>query len=201
MQAESTHDRILAVAAEYFVDEGFRHARMVELASRAGIARATLYKHFDTKEALLLALNDKVIDSARGQMAVLTNRLDDDETVAARIAQWLELGLTDRWWLNTLRLVVLEDTQEALLGDEGATAGIVDQVSKALVSLIREGIKREEFRAEIQPRETARAIQAALLGLQRNHVSVRPLVPLKSGNQVAAFIHLVIAGLRKGFEP
>ncbi|MFW2389745.1 MAG: TetR/AcrR family transcriptional regulator [Polyangiales bacterium] len=46
-------DRILSAAREVFVRDGIRSARMGNIAKAAGCARATLYRYFPNKEALL----------------------------------------------------------------------------------------------------------------------------------------------------
>ena len=38
---------------------------MTRIASAAGLSRAALYKHFQSKEAILMALNERVIEDAR----------------------------------------------------------------------------------------------------------------------------------------
>jgi AcrR family transcriptional regulator len=53
--ARRNHERILECAREVFSAEGV-DAQMDEVAQRAGVGVGTLYRHFPTKEALLLEL-------------------------------------------------------------------------------------------------------------------------------------------------
>lgn len=48
--------RILLAAREVFAKEGFRTAEVKTIASCAGVGKATIYKHFDSKEDLLLSV-------------------------------------------------------------------------------------------------------------------------------------------------
>lgn len=48
--------RILDAARDVFAREGFRNAEVKTIATRAGVGKATIYKHFDSKEDLLLNL-------------------------------------------------------------------------------------------------------------------------------------------------
>ena len=48
--------RILNAAREVFAREGFRNAEVKTIAVKAGVGKATIYKHFDSKEDLLLSL-------------------------------------------------------------------------------------------------------------------------------------------------
>jgi len=48
--------RILLAAREVFAKEGFRNAEVKTIATTAGVGKATIYKHFDSKEDLLLSV-------------------------------------------------------------------------------------------------------------------------------------------------
>lgn len=48
--------RILDAARDVFAREGFRNAEVKTIATRAGVGKATIYKHFQSKEDLLLNL-------------------------------------------------------------------------------------------------------------------------------------------------
>lgn len=50
------HTRILLAAQEIFAKEGFRNAEVKTIATLAGVGKATIYKHFDSKEDLLLSV-------------------------------------------------------------------------------------------------------------------------------------------------
>ena len=50
---EARPSELLAAALELFVEKGFAATRLEDVASRAGVAKGTLYKHFPVKEALL----------------------------------------------------------------------------------------------------------------------------------------------------
>ncbi|MFI7275968.1 TetR/AcrR family transcriptional regulator [Streptomyces sp. NPDC049879] len=64
-------ERILAAAREAFVLYG-TDARLDEIARRAGVGNATLYRHFPDREALLIAVlldvNHRIIDEARAAL-------------------------------------------------------------------------------------------------------------------------------------
>ena len=48
--------RILNAARDVFAREGFRNAEVKTIATQAGVGKATIYKHFESKEDLLLNL-------------------------------------------------------------------------------------------------------------------------------------------------
>jgi AcrR family transcriptional regulator len=51
----ATRSRLVRAALELFTEQGFRATTTPELARRAGVAEATIYRHFSGKEALLNA--------------------------------------------------------------------------------------------------------------------------------------------------
>src|SRR6478609_11979175 len=55
----SARERILGAAYELFSRRGIRAVGTDEVIERAGVARATLYRHFKTKNDLVLAVLDR----------------------------------------------------------------------------------------------------------------------------------------------
>ncbi|TRW80748.1 TetR/AcrR family transcriptional regulator [Mycolicibacterium sp. 018/SC-01/001] len=51
-RALSTRDKILDTAAQVFLTHGYEQSSMDEIAAEAGVARRTLYNHFDGKKTL-----------------------------------------------------------------------------------------------------------------------------------------------------
>lgn len=49
-----THEALRAAALELFAEQGYDAAGTAEIAARAGVSEMTLFRHFPTKEALLL---------------------------------------------------------------------------------------------------------------------------------------------------
>jgi AcrR family transcriptional regulator len=77
-------DRILEAAGGVFERDGIRGARMGKIAEAAGCARATLYRYFPNKEALLHAYMVRV---AKGFLEVLDERLRGLDSLGDRLAE------------------------------------------------------------------------------------------------------------------
>ena len=60
--ADPLHSRIIKVAREYFLSRGFIRVTCDEIADRLGISKATLYKSFSSKEAILRAVVQEIMD-------------------------------------------------------------------------------------------------------------------------------------------
>jgi AcrR family transcriptional regulator len=59
VRVEPARDRILGTAYELFSRRGIRDVGVDELIERAGVAKATLYRHFPSKDDLVLAFLDR----------------------------------------------------------------------------------------------------------------------------------------------
>ncbi|HEV8151070.1 MAG TPA: TetR/AcrR family transcriptional regulator [Gemmatimonadales bacterium] len=53
--AQATRSRLIRAALDLFTGQGFRATTTPEIAQRAGVAEATIYRHFPGKDALLTA--------------------------------------------------------------------------------------------------------------------------------------------------
>jgi AcrR family transcriptional regulator len=59
--AADTRSRLLAAAREVICEVGLKPARMEDIAARAGVSRAAVYYHFNTKGDLATAIFDDVL--------------------------------------------------------------------------------------------------------------------------------------------
>jgi AcrR family transcriptional regulator len=57
---KSTRDRVLDVALDIFIEQGYDKASLREIAERMGFTKAALYYHFPSKTDMLLALHDRM---------------------------------------------------------------------------------------------------------------------------------------------
>lgn len=67
-QAAIINDQILAAARDLFCRNGFSDASMNQIAERIGASKLTLYRRFESKEGLLVAVIDRSIASLRAVM-------------------------------------------------------------------------------------------------------------------------------------
>jgi AcrR family transcriptional regulator len=64
----STRERLLQAARELIEEDGYSAASVIAIASRAGVASGTLYRHFSSKEELFVELFRSVCDREVGAM-------------------------------------------------------------------------------------------------------------------------------------
>lgn len=58
-------NRILQAARDIFAREGFRDAEVKTIAKQAGVGKATIYKHFDSKDDILLTIVEENFHALR----------------------------------------------------------------------------------------------------------------------------------------
>lgn len=64
-----TSDRILVVALELFVDQGYEKTSIGQIASRVGLTKAALYYHFNAKDDILISLVTPYLQAVDGLLA------------------------------------------------------------------------------------------------------------------------------------
>src|ERR1700761_6490030 len=89
--------RILAAAAGLVAEHGYHEVAMSDIGAAAGIVGSGIYRHFDGKSAVLVALFDRVIDDlTRDSAAILARGLDPADTLAQLIDAHVRIVLEDR---------------------------------------------------------------------------------------------------------
>lgn len=146
------YDRILEAAIEIVAGKGFQHARIADIASRAGVADGTVYLYFQNKNHILRA----AIDSAFRQFS---------ERVSASLASAEspveQLRVIARLHLETLTgnrsLAVILQTQvrqSARFIEQFSHASLVDYINRVR-EIIRAGQQQGLFRAGVSDRTAA----------------------------------------------
>ncbi|QBR01542.1 TetR/AcrR family transcriptional regulator [Paraburkholderia pallida] len=83
---ERTRQRLIDAAAELFAKDGFDAVTTDHIIAAAQVARGTFYNHFDTKEALLLAMGRDFFDGYEAAILEATREVDDPlERIAIRV--------------------------------------------------------------------------------------------------------------------
>ena len=63
--AQGTRERILDVALDLFIEQGYDGSSLREIAERLGVTKAALYYHFESKDDILMALHMRLHDFGR----------------------------------------------------------------------------------------------------------------------------------------
>lgn len=69
--SEKTRARILASALALFAKKGYVHTTFTDIAARLSMTKGAVYWHFESKQALLMALIDEMLEKFKRQIAEL----------------------------------------------------------------------------------------------------------------------------------
>jgi len=119
MPSEPTDPKRLAIlsgATRMFLAHGYRNVSMDKIAQAAPVSKATLYNHFDSKNALLAAVISELCGSLLQTMTQATIESDDVENNLTRIATSAVDLIYAEDALAIYRLVVAESPDFPELG-------------------------------------------------------------------------------------
>ena len=84
--ARLNHDRVLKAAREVLAEQGLT-AEIVDIAARAEVGVGTVYRNYESKEALFLEVAREMADKTNLEMLALAATADDPREAVARAMQ------------------------------------------------------------------------------------------------------------------
>ena len=94
VEAEKTRARIMASALSLFVKKGYERTTFTDIAARLKMTKGAVYWHFETKEDLLVALVEEMIEKFQRQLGDLPEKdltfLSVAEAMVARAERIVE---------------------------------------------------------------------------------------------------------------
>jgi TetR/AcrR family transcriptional regulator, mexJK operon transcriptional repressor len=128
-EAEERMTRLLDVAQRQFLATGYRETSLDKIAGAAGIAKKTLYRHFDSKAGLFAAILGRLRDAWISELRGIVLVSDQPEQVLRAVAlHLLDVG-TRREMLELQRLLLLEahrfpDLARSIYDQNGSLRGM-----------------------------------------------------------------------------
>ena len=147
--AQRNRGRILKAAKQVFTRCG-ANASLEEIAKKAGVGPGTLYRHFSTREELLVS----VYRSEMEKLAAAEKRLADTLPPAKALRAWLLLFVES---VETKQIIA--PVLNTLLGDpKKVFEASYAPMHEALRALVRRAIKSGDIRGDLDPIDLLRAI-------------------------------------------
>ena len=105
----NTRERILDVALDLFIEQGFDGTSLRQIAEQLGVTKAALYYHFESKDDILLALHMRIHDFGREALLRMTEG-------PVTLELWGELldGIVDQMLAQRKIFLMHERNQAAL---------------------------------------------------------------------------------------
>jgi AcrR family transcriptional regulator len=147
--AQRNRERILEVAKQEFIQSG-ANASLEEIAKKAGVGPGTLYRHFPTREELLMA----VFRSGLEKLAAAEQRLARDLPPIEALRAWLLLFVD-----AVEEKKIIAPVLNTLVGDpKEVFKASYAQMHEALCALVKRAIKSGDIRKDLDPMDLLRAL-------------------------------------------
>jgi AcrR family transcriptional regulator len=160
-RSEETRARIIDSAIKLFSNRGFNASSVDDICAEAGISKGAFYHHFESKQALFLALLDSWLQTIDGAIAA-----SKDQTAPETFMQMTEafpyifetagegLPMFFEFWLQASRDKKVWE----------ASIAPYRRYHKYFTSLIEKGVEEGSF-VEVEPELVSRMIVSTAMGL------------------------------------
>lgn len=180
--------QIVSKATEVFDRAGYTNASMEDIARAVGLAKPTLYHYVKSKaEILYLIHRDFMGETFAAMEARAGKRLSATEELRAVIRDIIRLMETHR---PSVR-VFFESFRDLPPKQRQAIVAQRDRYSRGLISVIRRGVERGEFR-KVDPKLTALAVFGMCNWAYQWY---EPRGKLSARQVADAFADVIVAGL------
>jgi AcrR family transcriptional regulator len=147
--AQRNRERILQVAKEAFTKSG-AHTNMDGIAKQAGVGPGTLYRHFPTREELLIA----VYRTEMEKLAAAEQKLAETMPPIEALRAWLLL------FINAIAAKhIIAPVLNTLVGDpKKVFEASYAQIQEAIRALVKRAIKNGDIRMDLDPMDLLHAL-------------------------------------------
>jgi AcrR family transcriptional regulator len=149
--AQRNREKLLVAATAAFAEDGDDVA-LETIAARAGVGIGTLYRHFPSREALVVAAYEQEVDALCAAAADLLQTLPADRALRAWAERFTNYIATKRSMGSALRAAVASDAP--LFADTRT------RILGALGLLLTAGAQAGTLRADVNPDDVMRVIHA-----------------------------------------
>ena len=92
-----TREQLLSAAADLVAERGFHAVGIADIGAAAGVSGAAIYRHFASKQDILIALLDRVVEGLRdGARVAVADARTPEDALDALIAAHVDFALRDR---------------------------------------------------------------------------------------------------------
>jgi AcrR family transcriptional regulator len=132
-------DRILAAAADLVARHGYHAVGMADIGAASGIVGSGIYRHFDSKAALLSALLEQLMEEmAQAAAAAVAEAKDDRDALERLVSTHVRFAIEERRLLQVYYREAHHLPEEALRGLRRAQRHYIEEWVIALAPQRRE---------------------------------------------------------------
>jgi AcrR family transcriptional regulator len=169
LQKATRRGAMLAGAARLFERQGYAATTFEEIATEAGVGVATVYKYFNTKQGIVVAILEPDLKNmlARAQRVVERPGADPAQSMVALLSAYRNLG--GRNWASRelLRLTVYPG-----IGNEGLLTDLVREAESKTQAQIHELLKTLRAAGRLRRRLPLADATAVIFALLNQHFAM-----------------------------
>ena len=148
--AKETKERILATALELFSQNGYSGTNIRELTASLGLVKSSMYRHFESKEAIWNALLDEMIAyyaehfGSAEHLPPVPNSL---EALTQMTMRMVNLTIHDERIVMTRKVLTLEqyrDVRARKLATKHFLTGLTDMFTHVFTGMMDKGLLRKD---------------------------------------------------------
>jgi len=94
--ATSTRERILDIALDLFIEQGFDKTSLRQIAEQLGFSKAALYYHFASKDDILMALHMRFHELGKESFETLGEKPESPEAWVAMLDNFISMMMDNR---------------------------------------------------------------------------------------------------------
>jgi AcrR family transcriptional regulator len=178
--ARRNEEALIEAAAAVFVAAGVE-APIRDIAAKAGVGTATIYRHFPTRADLIIAVYRHQVDGLAEAGPAL---LESSASPYAALESWVE-GFVDF-------LVTKHGLANVLQSDDACFdplhAYFLERLVPVFAAILEAAVKAGEIRLDLEPRDLLRGVGSLCIGADRDR---------GRDGEARRLVGLLIAGLRR----
>jgi AcrR family transcriptional regulator len=183
---DAEHASVLDAALEAFMDFGIRRTSMGEIAKRAGVSPATLYRWFAGKDELVWAVGRREANRLIASVATEVDQRDDGETQLVTLFVAFLRGLR----ANRLLPRLLATEPEVILPLLTTGAGPVLALGRTYLTQVIAGLQASGQLAAFDPEPAAEMVARLALSMA---LTPETCIPIEDEEAARRFARLHVA--------
>ena len=158
-------DKILDAAKTLFSSKGYHETSMDDIVKESGLSKGAIYGHFESKEKLFLAVQQRKLDASLSKMEAL---FSPEDSAAERLKKALDSQFDENCDITREACMINLEILFTAARNESSRAEVEKRATSAYRfwrDILKEGIKRGEFKKDLDIEAMAPILDATVDGL------------------------------------
>ena len=158
-------DKILDAAKTLFSSKGYHETSMDDIVKESGLSKGAIYGHFESKEKLFLAVQQRKLDASLSKMEAL---FSPEDSAAERLKKALDSQFDENCDTTREACMINLEILFTAARNESSRAEVEKRATSAYRfwrDILKEGIKRGEFKKDLDIEAMAPILDATVDGL------------------------------------